>query len=512
MAMALFGKKNKGDDQPEAQGSGNGQDAAKPKGKGKPAFEPEPAKARKFFEHARVMHEGANYEYAMTLWLQGMRKDPTSLDPLERFFDSAANFLAKNPKAKGPTKDQQKQFGGRATIDRYLNHLLHWGTKPQDWTTGFKAMEAAADLELDEQAYWIGERVFAFARNDKKAKKDNFVGLLDVFERIGGYDKAVQAGEAAMSLDPRDGKLEQRVRNMSATATMSRGGYERSGEAGGFRANIRDLSGQRAKEDEEAVVKSEQTLDQIIERAAADYRARPADEAAARKLGKLLLERGKPEDEKTALKLYMKMYKDTQSYSFKVAASDIQIRIARRKLRALAARVEKDAQDAEAARQLSEGQRQLLEFETKEYEERVANYPTDQKLKYELGVRLFRLGEYEKAITQFQAALGSPALTARVQSYLGQAFAKMDWLDEAESSFRAAIEAHHTDSDDFAMDLRYGLMDTLERKARSQQDPDAADEAFKLASAIAVKQIGYKDIRERRAKLQTLAKEIKAAG
>ena len=315
-----------------------------------------------------------------------------------------------------------------------------------------------------------------------------------------------------MSLDPRDAKLQQRVRNMSATATMSRGGYEKSGAAGGFRSNIRDLEGQRAKEDEEAVVKTEKTLGSIIERAAADFKARPDDEAAARKLGKLLLERGTPEDEKTAMKLYMKMYKDTQAYSFKVAASDIQIRVAKRRLRALKARVEKDPSNQEALEQFSEGQRQLLEFERKEFEERAKNYPTDQKLKYEVGVRSFRLGDYESAITFLQGAVGAPALASHVQSYLGQAFAKMDWLDEAESSFRAAIDAHPSDTDDFAMDLRYGLMDTLERKAGSAQDPEAAEEAFKLASAIAVKQIGYRDIRERRAKLQNLAKEMKTAG
>ena len=147
--MALFGKKNKGDGEPE-ESSGDGESASpEPKGKAKakgakPAFEPEPAKAQRFFEHARAMHESANYEYAMTLWLRGMRMDPTSVEPLEKFFDSAANFLAKNPKAKGPTKDQIKNFGGRGTLERYLTHLLNWGAKPQDWSTGFKAMEAAA--------------------------------------------------------------------------------------------------------------------------------------------------------------------------------------------------------------------------------------------------------------------------------------------------------------------------------------------------------------------------------
>lgn len=511
--MALFGKKKNDDGEPEAQGAGpdSGATGGIGKGKaGKAGFEPEPAKAQKFFEHARAMHDAAHYEYAMTLWLQGIRKDPTGMEPLEKFFDTSANFLAKNPKAKGPTKDQQKQFGGRGTLEKYLSSLLNWGAKPQDWSAGFRAMECAADLELDEQAYWIGERVLGIARNDKKAKKDAFVSLMDVFEKIGGWDKAVLSGEIAMEMDPRDAKLEQRIRNMSATATMSRGGYETSGQEGGFRRNIRDLAGQRVREEEERLVKTEETLDQLIRRAAEDYKSRPMDEAAAQKLGKFLLERGKPEDEQTAYKLYMKMYKDTQSYRFKQLAGDIRMRVARRKVSALRAKAKQEADNAELRQQVVEAQRELLEFEIKEYEERVENYPTDPHLKYELGVRYFRAGEYEKAVKQFQGAQSAPGLVARVQNYLGQAFTKMEWLNEAESSYRAAIEAHASETDDLAMELRYGLMDTLQRKAETQQDSEAAEEAFRLASAIAVKQIGYRDIQERRTALQTLARELKA--
>ena len=513
--MALFGKKKNDDGEAQAPGAGEGAGGssgagANGKGKAKGGFEPEPGKAQKFFQHARAMHDSANYEYSMTLWLQGIRKDPTGMESLEKFFDTSANFLAKNPKAKGPTKDQQKQFGGRGSLEKYLSNLLNWGTKPQDWSSGFKAMECAADLGLDEQAYWIGERVMGIARNDKKAKKDAFVGLMDVFEKIGGWDKALMAGEVGLQIDPRDTKLEQRVRNMSATATMSRGGYETSGQEGGFRRNIKDLAGQRSKEEEERLVKSEETLDQVILRAADDYKSRPNDEAAALKLGKFLLERGKPEDEQTAYKLYMKMFKDTQSYRFKQLAGDIRMRVARRKVRVLHAKAEKEPGNAELRQLVVDAQRELLEFEMKEYEERVVNYPTDLHLKYELGVRHYRAGDYEKAIKQFQGAQGAPGLTSRVQNYLGQAFAKMEWLDEAESSFRAAIDGHASETDELAMEFRYGLMDALERKAESHRDVEAAEEAFKLASAIAVKQIGYRDIRARRAKIQALAKELKA--
>jgi hypothetical protein len=64
-------------------------------------------------------------------------------------------------------------------------------------------------------------------------------------------------------------------------------------------------------------------------------------------------------------------------------------------------------------------------------------------------------------------------------------------------------------TDDLAAELRYGLMEVLQRKATDSRDSAAADEAFKLASGIAVQRIGFKDIRARRQQLQELVKSLK---
>jgi hypothetical protein len=499
--LVSFFKKKAGEPDVAADGAGDN-------GK-KGGFEPDPGKAARFFEHARAMHDSHNYEYAMTLWLQGLRKDPTNLDALEAFFRSSEGFLNKDTKAKGPTKEQLKNFGGKdkGPLEKYLINLLHWGTKPHsDWPAGLKAMEEASKFELNEPGYWIGERVLNIASSDPKAKKEQFVRLMDLFTMIGGYDKAVQSGEEAMRRDPRDGQLENKVRNLSATATMSRGGYE-STEAGSFRANIKDMSKQQELDDEERLVKTEETLDRIIERAAADYKTRPTDPSAIQKLGKLLLERGGPDDEKRAYQLYMQGYKDTESYRFKQLAGDIKMRIARRKVRAI--RDKAQAEGGEAKTQYDKANRQLLELERDEYAERVANYPTDLKLKYDLGLCLYQLGEYEKAIEQFQVAQGATGLGSRVLNFLAKSFNALGWLDEAEGTFRRAIDDHESDGDDLALELRYGLLTTLQRKAEENRDLNAAEEAFKLASSIAIQQIGFKDIRDRRSALQTLVQELR---
>lgn len=94
----------------------------------------------------------------------------------------------------------------------------------------------------------------SFALNDPKAKKDMFVKLLEAFANAGSYKLAAVAGETACKMDPSDGELQQKVRNMLAQSTMTSGGYDDK-ESGGFRKNIRDADKQLKLEQEDSVAK-----------------------------------------------------------------------------------------------------------------------------------------------------------------------------------------------------------------------------------------------------------------
>ncbi|MFB3429508.1 MAG: tetratricopeptide repeat protein [Phycisphaerales bacterium] len=500
-ALALFGKKK------DDAGTGDGQTATAEATNG---FQPDPAKASKFFQHAKAVHDSTNYEYAVTLWLQGLRWDPSDMSGLESFFDSAQNFMASG-KAKGPTKDQLKNFGGKSAVDRYLVALLQWGTRPADWQAGLKAMEAAnkIDTDMGEQIHWIGEKVLAIAANDqKKAKKDHFVTLMRLFRDAGSYNKAVQAGEIGIRMDQTDSKLIAEVKNMSAEATMSAGGYDNRAE-GGFRKNIRDDQKQRELTEDDAVVKTEETLERVIEREKKRLQENPNDPNVIGKLGRLLRERGTPEDEKLAYKVLMAGFERTSNYKFKMEAGEINMRVARRKVRQIVASAAANPEDSELQSKAKAAQKKLVELEIEEYAERVKNYPTDLSLKFELGKRQFQMGNYEEAVRHFQLAKDASGISGQARFYLAQCFLKLDFISEAENTFRDAIASRGQDSGDLTLQLRYGLMEVLEQKARNEEDVEAAKEAMSLAGEIAMQQFGYKDITERRRELQTLVNELK---
>jgi len=500
MALPLFGKKKS--EQEQVAAPEPGAEAGK--------FTPNPDKAARFFEHARAMHDSANYEYAVTLWLQGLRQDPTSMTGLEGFYDSAEAFIAKRQKF-GPTKAQQKNFDGKGPVERFLVALLNWGTKPMEVASGCKALDSAVRLGLDEPGYWIGEKTLAAARREKKPSKDHFVRLKDLLVKLGAFDLAVKAGEAALQIDPTDGNLQAEVRNLSAQATMSSGGYEQTGEEGGFRRNIRDAEAQRRLEEESRIDLTEDAATRVIEAARKDYEARPQDTAAVQKYTRALIQRGLPDDEKTAYEVLSKAYRQTQEFRFRQQAGEVKLRQARRQLAKLKEAAKKNPDDAEAQEKLRKAQAEYLKLETEEYKQRVQAYPTDLKLKYEYGKRLFQRGEYQEAIKLLQEAQRDPKSRASATDYLGQAFYQLGWNQEAVDTFRSALEAHGDANDDTGLNLRYGLMIALQKIAEDEQDLPAAEEASKLASNIAMQRIDFRDIVERRDALQKLTRELKSA-
>ncbi|MCA9287623.1 MAG: hypothetical protein KDA05_03510 [Phycisphaerales bacterium] len=523
--MALFGRKKSGGVEAEADAAkgaaGDGSGVDEP-------FKADPDKAARFFAHAKTVHETTNFEYAMRLWLDGLRHDPTDLSGVTRFFQSAASFLGQ-PKAKA-SKETAGAFKGKEPVERYLRGLLEWGLKPEDSSLAVGAVDGAArlnaaDLDLGEVAYWLGERALVAVRSDKKPRKDQALKLMEACSKVGAFDLAVQAGEIAVKMDPTDGDLATRVRNFSAQAAMSRGGFEQGGD---FRRNIKDAEAQRRMEEEQRIVKTEDTKERLLKAAEEDYRLRPTDVPAINKYARALREMGDEANERKAMNLYAKAYEDTKQFRFREEAGELRLRLARRALRRYRDAAEANPGDEAAAKQARQAEIKFREMEIEESKLKVENYPTDLTKKFELGSRLFELarlrqsddadaakGLYEQVIPLLQEAKSDPRARSAASNYLGQAFAAIGWNDEAIDTFRGAIEHHDDPTNERGMELRYGLMLSLKGKAASGGGPTAiaaCEEAEKLASAIAIQQFNYRDIRDQREALKKRLEELRAGG
>jgi len=500
--LAFFGKKT-------ATGfpDDDGPDKDKDKDKAPIVFSPE--KATKFFEHARTVEETGNLQYAIQLWLNGLRWDPGSMTGLQGFFAAVPKFLNDPASKKGLDKDVIKSVSGKTDVDKFLLAILEWALKPKEATLAVRAFEATAKVGQPEPTLWVGDRAFATAISQPKPRKDLIMKCCESFERVGSFDRAIKAAEAAHRVDPTDGQLGAYIRTLAAQATMARGGYERSGEAGGFRQNIRDADKQRMLEDSERIVKTDETIDRLLVAAVEEYKKRPTDLPTIDKLGKLLLERGRPSDEEKAWKLFMEAFEATKQFRFREQAGDIRIRQSRRKVVELQQMLEKAPENEMVQRMLAQQQTDHANLELEEHKLRVANYPTDLVRKFELGKRYYNAGRYNEAVELFQESQQDPKNRAPSLLYLGQSFLNIGWNDEAVETFRRGLEMRET-SAEMQLEMRYSLMVALQQKATETRDLATLEEADKIASGIAVQSISFKDIRARREQIKKALTELRA--
>ncbi|GJM18792.1 MAG: hypothetical protein DHS20C14_10050 [Phycisphaeraceae bacterium] len=500
--MAIFGKKNKESDA-ETPGAATTDgttigDAAEAAG----GFSPQ--KARAFFDRAKTLHETASHEYAMQMWLSGLRWDPTSVEGFDGFLKSSDVFVADNPKKKiKPTVE------AKGAVGRYIDALMAFGLRKLDPAAALKACSAASDVGVREVAKRIGKHALTLALNhDKKPKKDAFVKLLDVLEKAEDFQSAAQAGEAACKLDPSDGELQARVRNMMARATMNRGGFEDDSE-GGFARNVRNMDKQLELEQADSYAKTGATKDAIITRTRTAHEENPDDMPTLEAYGKALVERGKPADYLKAMSLYTQAHKTTGQFRFRQRSGEIKIRLTKRTALQLKQAAEANPDDTAARDKYAAALKTLREQELEELRLQVENYPTDLPLKFELGKRYFEREEYNEAIEQFQQAQNDAKLRRQVQNMMGQALLKLGgWEAEAVQTFRSALDGLSDLEGETGMELRYGLMVALQAFADKDRDLDAAKEAEKIAGGIAIKSFTYRDIRERRDAIKALVKEL----
>lgn len=492
--MALFGKKNgENGDQGDQPGDGG--------------FSPE--KARVFFDRAKTTHETLNYEYAVTLWLNGLAQDPANQEGFNGFFQSVRAYAQEAGK-KASGKTITKSLEGQGKVLKYQLALLAWGLKPESGPATVKAAEAAAVLGLREITETLGRRALSYANQDSKPKKDAYVKLLDIFDQAGAFELAVEAGQIALNLDPSDGQLSARLKEMFASATIQRGKFEESaGQEGGFRKNIRDADKQAQLGDDDAIVKTSDTKDRILAAKKADYEQRPTDSAAIEGYGRALLDRGKPPDELKALLLYKKAFEQTEQFRFRQRQGEVELRIKRRTLRALRGKLDAKPDDEALIQQVAKAESELLEKEIAELRLQIENYPTNLGFKFELGKRLHQKGEHNEAIGLFQKAEEDPQHRRAVLRYKAEAFLAIGWPDEAVTTYRAALEGMADTSSELAMELRYGLMCALQDQGEKNRDLEAAEESDRLASEIAMKRFDYRDIVDRRQQIKTLIKDLR---
>ncbi|MHC4992017.1 MAG: tetratricopeptide repeat protein [Planctomycetota bacterium] len=494
--MAIFRKKTSEAEAPEAADGGRGT-----------AFEAQPEKARKWFDHAKTAAMSSNHAYALECYASGVRLDPELLSAHEAMYEVALQYATNG--GKPASGREVKGFDDGSPVSKFAAAEFAWMKDINNAGLALRALEAAIKAEQMEFGNWSARMVLALLRRSKKPNKAQLIAGKDLFAQVGAWNEAIVAGEMALQLDPTDAELAAEMKDLAAQRAMDQGGYaEAAGEEGGFRKFVRDIDKQRELEEAEAISGASSIEERNLVRAKQAYEANPNSPDAVNRYAQILKKQDTPESVREAYELYLKGYKAVGEYRFRMAAGDIKIELARRKVRALREKMASNGETAEIRDQLETARQGQLDLEATEYRERVTKYPTDRTLKYQLGLVEFDLGDFDAAMECFQKAKDEPKLRVRAGHMLGRSFARKPWHAEAIAEYREALAAMDVVDEERELDIRYDLMLSLAAHAREESSPELAREARDICSSIARKDVSYRDIRDKRKQVDQLVQEL----
>ena len=475
-------------------------------------FKPDLKKAAVFFDRAKSVAESSNYEFAITLYTSGLKFDPANLAKHEATREVGMKYKATGGKPVGML-DAMKS-GGKDPLEKLAHAELIWAKDPLSSSAAVGVMEKLVEahrllpdeVDLIPVIRWIGRIIIDSTPRDRKFRAV-FSKTTDLFAAIEDYQNAVDACSIHHQVEPNDDKLNVKWRDLQTELTIHKGKFD----SGDFKNSVKDMDKQKQLEQEEQTHRSESTQEEIIARRRAEAAANPTDPDLKHKLANELLSKENPKNEAEAIEILTALHAETGQYRFKMQVGDVKMRQIRRKLSDAKAAQAARPEDAALKQAFNDLRMERLVFETQEYQERVKNYPTDMKHRFELGMRLLEAKKFDDAIQYFQDAQTDPRNRARAMYYLSLCYEHKGWLAEAIDTLGKAITVHPTNEDALALDLRYLIMRCNFAVAVKERSIPAAREAQKWGSGILQVNINYKDIRAWSEKIRTLVEELSKA-
>jgi len=443
-------------------------------------------KARGFFEKARKVAEVNDFDYAIDIYLEGLRLAPDEV----RQGHMALRELALLRQSKGGKKpsmmEKVTRLRGKTPLEQMLNAEYLFTKDPDHLRYAGTMLKAAIAANYTETAKWIADLLFQANNNAKKQSFQTYILLKDSYAELNLFDRALAACRCAVKLKPQDGELADELKNLTAELTVSRGKYDQEGD---FRKSIKDRESQEKLQAQESVVKTRDYRILAVEEARKALTNDPNLPRNIFTLAQALSELQNDEADKEAIELLENAYKTKNDFSFEQRAGQIKIKQLKRKIREAqdALETKPDVQTKAVLAKLSE---QLNSTELEHYRICVENYPTDSQAKYDYAVRLFRNKRYDEAIPLFQEAQKDPGHRIVAIGKIGMCFFMKGWFTDAIDVFNQAIASYEIKDDGIAKELRYNL-------ARSYEEQGDTEKALEIYRKIAQLDFAFKDVRKR---------------
>ncbi len=455
------------------------------------------SKTKLFFERAAEVGASGNFDYAIDMYIEGLRCTPDALQEGHLRLRELALIRQVRGGKKPSLRERMKHMRAKEPLEQMLNAEYLLAKDPDHLPYAETMLKSAVAMGYHKTAKWIADLLFAANNASESPSFHMYILLKDSYAAISHWDMAVMACQYAARLRPEDAEIADEVQRLSAELTVSRGKYDQEGD---FRKSIKDREVQDKLHSQQAVVKTEDYRVSALEAVRKAYEQEPELSTNIFALASALADYGTDQADEEAVRLLEDAYRKRQDFSFKQHAGLVRIGQFKRKLREVQAFLDAYPEDRMAKSRLAGVMSQLNRAELEHYGLCVKNYPTDLKVKFEYAIRLVRNKRYDEAIPLLQEAQKDPRHRIAAMGKIGLCFFMKGWFADAIDIFTQAIESHERKDDDIGKELRYNL-------GRCYEEQGDRAKALEVYRRIAQLDFGYRDVSQRVDKLRNDGKE-----
>jgi tetratricopeptide (TPR) repeat protein len=306
--------------------------------------------------------------------------------------------------------------------------------------------------------------------------------LAHLLWKTGHIKKAHEVYDRVVALAPKDQEAIKARKNVAAEASLKETGFE---TAASSRDLVKDKEAAGRIEQEGRLFQTEEDLDTQLAALEKQVEERAGDVDVLRKLADVHVKRGDYDKALEAMDRAIEAKPNEPALQF--ARGDIVLNHLELEVYELRQQGRTEEADAKV--------HELLRTRVEEFQHRVRVYPTDLKLRFELGEMLLELEETDQAIAQFQQTVRDPKYKSESQLRLGRAFAFKGQFDLAIRQLEQALEGQSGMSER-VKEIHYLLGDIHARKG----DLERARGEFGTIYEV---DIGYRDVADRLSKLES---------
>lgn len=465
------------------------------------------------FEHANRVVATGNYDYGIRLLLSCCKLDPANLIYRQALRRTERAKYQNNLRGSffswltsRPARARMKTaLGSRDYLKALEAGERVLVRNPWDVGAQVDMATAAEALGLIDLAVWSLEQ----ARQTCGAEPTINKHLARLYERRGNFTQAIALWELVRKARPGDAEAQQKVKDLAADETISRGQYEAAVDGGSAsKAAADDTSKQASLEGTDtrraplagrkgAKVDAQPKAPAHAPEAAADRLAREAAPIRARiaadptninsylQLTALFRRHGALDEARGLIR--EGLGPTGNAFELMQELADLELEPFRRDLALADQRLAAHPDDPELRNVRARLVREVLSRELDLHRRKAERYPTELGHRYEMGVRLLQLGQVDEAIHELQAARADPRRRWQALFHLGQCFkARSNWR-LAQRNFEEALQALPPGELNWRKDLIYEL-------ATGCAEAGDFGHALDLAHELANLDFGYRDI------------------